>query len=72
VLAETVFAAAYRGEPLFGELQAYLGERGFEFKRPLAFLKDDAGRIYQMDALFERRAGADVGAASRLAGAEAR
>jgi FkbM family methyltransferase len=71
VLAETVFAAAYRGEPLFGELQAYLGERGFDFKRPLAFLKDDAGQIYQMDALFERRAGAEVGAAPPLSGTAA-
>jgi FkbM family methyltransferase len=55
VLAETVFDAAYEGEPLFQELQTYLGESGFDFKKPLAFLKDDYDEIYQMDAFFERR-----------------
>lgn len=55
VLTETVFEPAYKGEPLFGELQDYLRECGFDFKQPLAFLKDDRGQIYQMDALFERR-----------------
>jgi FkbM family methyltransferase len=55
VLAETVFEAAYKDEPLFKELQAHLDEGGFDFKQPLAFLKDDSGQIYQMDALFEKR-----------------
>jgi hypothetical protein len=46
VLAEKAFEAAYQGEPLFGELQAYLGELGFDFRQQLAFLRDDYGRIY--------------------------
>lgn len=55
VLVETVFETFYEGEPLFEDLLLYLREAGFHFVRPLNFLRNIAGDIIQMDALFARR-----------------
>jgi FkbM family methyltransferase len=54
VLLETVFEQEYEGEPLFEALWVHLRERGFAFNRPLNFVRNKAGAIIQMDALFAR------------------
>lgn len=56
VLIESVFEEAYEGEPLFNDILGYMYSMGFAFYRPLDFLKDDQGRIVQMDALFRNTA----------------
>jgi hypothetical protein len=55
VLVETAFARTYVGEPHFEEVWLYLREHGFRFVRPLAFRRDQRGRIVEIDALFQRR-----------------
>lgn len=55
LLVETVFETFYEGEPLFEDLLLYLREAGFHFVRPLNFLRNVAGDIIQMDALFARK-----------------
>ncbi|WP_437203126.1 FkbM family methyltransferase [Planctomicrobium sp. SH664] len=55
ILVESVFEHLYEGEPLIDDILEYLKAQGFVFVRPLAFLKEDTGRVVQMDALFRRR-----------------
>jgi FkbM family methyltransferase len=55
VVAETVFEPMYEGEPLFAEVLSFMGAAGFDFKLPLAFMKDERDLIVQADALFVRR-----------------
>ena len=56
VLAETSFKPMYDGEPLFPELLAEMAGRGFDFLRPVDWMKDPrTGEVLQMDALFARR-----------------
>jgi len=42
----------YDGEPLFEDLLLHLRAAGFRFVRPLNFLRNRAGGVIQMDALF--------------------
>lgn len=55
VLAEAAMERVYDGEPLFAELYAYLRDQGFEFDRPVDFLRAAQGQVTQMDVLFRRR-----------------
>lgn len=56
VLLETAFRSSYQGEASFEDLQSVLAEHGYRFLRPVDILRDAAGEIVQMDALFERGA----------------
>lgn len=60
VLVETSFIPSYEGEPAFGETLEFLRQAGFTFVRPLDLLRDDAGTIIQVDALFARDVGPDA------------
>lgn len=54
VLFETAFRPGYVGEATFEDLYDLLRAAGFRFLRPVDVLRDAAGEIVQMDALFER------------------
>lgn len=56
IVFETTTEPMYRDEVLFGEIAAWLAERGFAFRAPVALHMSPAGRTCQFDALFERRA----------------
>lgn len=56
VLLEASFKPLYQNEPLFMEIVAQMRELGFEFLRPVGFLRSpQTGEFLQMDALFQRR-----------------
>ncbi len=58
VLLELSFRPLYEGEKTFIEILHLLTGSGFEFSRPLGWLKDPRnGEILQMDALFVRTPG---------------
>jgi FkbM family methyltransferase len=54
LLVETAFREMYSEEPIFRDIEGFLGGYGFKFLRPLAFLQLDSLEIIQMDALFLR------------------
>ena len=56
VLLEVGFQPTYQGEATFGALYDFLRAAGFQFRRPLDALTDDADEIAQMDVLFARSA----------------
>jgi FkbM family methyltransferase len=53
ILVEIGFRPTYEAEPTFEDVYAFLGAAGFRFACPVSFLRDDRGRVSQMDALFE-------------------
>lgn len=56
VLLETSFRPLYEGEKTFMEIARMMGQLGFEFLRPVDWLKDPQnGEVLQMDALFAKR-----------------
>lgn len=58
VLLEASFKPMYQGEPIFVEIEMRMRELGFEFLRPVGFLRaPKTGEFLQMDALFQRRLG---------------
>ena len=58
VLLEASFKPMYQGEPLFMDVEKKMQEFGFEFLRPVGFLRSPkTGEFLQMDALFQRRRG---------------
>lgn len=58
VLLEASFKPMYQGEAVFMAIERKMREFGFEFLRPVGFLRaPDTGEFLQMDALFQRRAG---------------
>ena len=58
VLLEASFKPMYQGEPIFVEIEKRMREFGFEFLRPVGFLRaPKTGEFLQMDALFQRRPG---------------
>lgn len=56
VLLEVALRPSYEGEPTFEALLDHLRPFGFRFLRPVDVLRDEAGTIVQMDALFGRDA----------------
>jgi hypothetical protein len=58
VLLEASFKPMYQGEPIFVEIEKRMREFGFEFLRPVGFLRaPKTGEFLQMDALFQKRHG---------------
>jgi FkbM family methyltransferase len=58
VVVESSFRPLYEGEKTFVEILKMLGDRGYEFLRPLGWLEDPRNdEILQMDALFVRSSG---------------
>ncbi|MDD5329771.1 MAG: FkbM family methyltransferase [Sulfuricella sp.] len=56
VLLEASFRPMYQGEPVFMDIEKKMREFGFQFLRPVGFLRaPDTGEFLQMDALFQRR-----------------
>ena len=56
VLLEASFKPMYQGEPVFVDIEKKMREFGFEFLRPVGFLRaPKTGEFLQMDALFQRR-----------------
>ena len=55
VLLEIGLQQMYEDEPTFEDVYAFLTTAGFRFVCPVSILRDDRGRISQMDALFESR-----------------
>ena len=55
ILIETSFIPFYDGEPLFGEMNSYLNEKGFEVVAPLDIFQTDSMQIVQMDMLYKKR-----------------
>ena len=53
VLLEIGLQPTYEEEPTFEDVYAFLTSAGFRFVCPVSILRDDRGRISQMDALFE-------------------
>ena len=53
VLVELGLRPMYEEEPSFDEVYAALRDAGFRFVGPVALLRDDRGRVSQMDAVFE-------------------
>jgi len=53
VLLEIGLQPTYEEEPTFEDVYAFLASAGFRFVCPVSFLRDDLGRVSQMDALFE-------------------
>lgn len=54
VVVEMGFRPTYESEPAFDDVYSVLRSAGFRFVSPVSFLRDDRGRVSQMDALFER------------------
>lgn len=55
VVLEASFRPMYDGEPVFLDVVAYLGARGFQFLRPVGWLvAPGTGEVLQCDALFRR------------------
>ena len=56
VLLEASFKPMYQGEPVFVDIEKKMREFGFEFLRPVGFLRaPKTDEFLQMDALFKRR-----------------
>jgi len=53
VLLEVGLRPTYEDEPTFEEVYAFLRSAGFRLVCPVSFLRDDRGRVSQMDVLFE-------------------
>lgn len=53
VLVEIALRPMYDGQPAFEDFVSFLGSAGFRFVAPVAILRDDRGRVSQMDAVFE-------------------
>lgn len=60
LLIEASFSPLYEGEWTFMEMVSELATLGFDFVRPVGFLRDPAdGEYLQIDALFKRSASVD-------------
>jgi FkbM family methyltransferase len=58
VLLEASFKPMYQGEPVFVDIEKKMREFGFEFLRPVGFLRaPKTGEFLQMDALFQKLPG---------------
>ena len=53
VLVEIGLRPLYEAEPTFEDVYSFLRSAGFHFVCPLSSLRDNLGRVSQMDALFE-------------------
>lgn len=52
VLVEIALQPMYEGQPDFDDVYSFLKSAGFRFACPVALLRNDHGRVSQMDALF--------------------
>lgn len=53
VLVEIGLQPMYEAEPTFEDVYAFMRSAGFRFVCPVSLLRDDRGRVSQMDAVFE-------------------
>ena len=52
LVVELAFERHYAGQPLFTEVLAHLGERGFALDVPIDVRRDESGTVVEMDGLF--------------------